>query len=581
MDEQSVFQRLDGVVSVTSHGTMPQDCSRHPATLMEVSELKVLLINPPQFVMKDFDLSVILRGGEGAYPPLGLGYVASAVAKSGHDVTLYDNFFDGIIKLRDSGGGDVSIFMSSLDEYIENSPKPDVVCLSMMFSAFYNGMLECLKRTRRSWPDTVTVVGGSHATMAPESLYSVDQIDYIVTYEGEETLPKLLNCLENGGNVSEIPGLHYRVNGTFEGNIDFERIADLDSLEWPDWHALNIADYYRIGRFGGAHAVPNASGKPCAPILTSRGCRGRCAFCSAPKLMGHKVRMRSPNEVVDELEYLIKEFGIRFFDITDDDFTYSKQRSIDICKEIVRRRLDIQWSAKNGLIACSLDRDVIGAMSDSGCRYVAIGIESANEDILRWLRKPISIPKLKEVRQIFREFPEIYLAGYFIIGFPDETREMMYETRDLALELELDWNAVTMAQPLPGSRMYEDLVDADVIREDNFDFSDLMFFHNTMGNEYCTADEIFDLWHEINYRINFVQNPNLNGGRIDRAICDFDYVGHEVAPGHAIALYHLGKAWEKKGCAEEAARAFVETRKAIDDSPDWQRWFDFFELVMN
>lgn len=177
---------------------------------------------------------------------------------------------------------------------------------------------------------------------------------------------------------------------------------------------------------------------------------------------------------------------------------------------------------------------------------------------------------------MFKKYPEIYLAGYFIVGFPEETYEMMKDTYNLALKLKLDWSAITMAQPLPNTRMFNDFVSIDLIDKENIDWADLTFFHNTTGNKYHSLKEILDWWHEFNIGVNFINNPNLNGGDLERAIRDFEHVGRVVAPGQPMALYCLGKAYLKKGENQKAIELWHEAERTVSCDLNWQKQFKKF-----
>ncbi len=165
-----------------------------------------------------------------------------------------------------------------------------------------------------------------------------------------------------------------------------------------------------------------------------------------------------------------------------------------------------------------------------------------------------------------------------MLGFPQETKEKMIDTYDLALALELDWCAITMAQPLPSSRMYETFVVEGIIEDDEVAYDDLKFFHSTVGNKHMTRREILDMWYEFNIGVNFVNNKNLRFDKIDRAIRDFQHVGYEIAPSHAMAIYCLGQAQLKKGDLEAAATCFAETQKILEDNQEWARWFEHFQI---
>jgi len=548
--------------------------------------MEILLINPPQIPMQDFDILTAVRRGYPAYPPNGLGHLVSSLKKHGrNDLELFDCHLEGMLKIMNREVDDKSVFMELLEQKLRMSSDVKVVGLTIMFSSLFENTAACLKLIREIHPEVTVIVGGVHATMATESLYGFDEIDYILSYEGEYTFPQFLDYhLDAKGAKEEIQGLHYRVNGEFVGNAGSNVTGvrnDLEELVWADWNAMRVTEYYKVGRFGGAYALGNSENTPFAPIMTTRGCRAECSFCTVHNVQGRNVRMRSPKNVVDEIEYLNKELGIKFLEILDDDFTYSRQRSLDICNEIIKRKLDIVWTAKNGLIACSLNRELIEVFYESGCRYIQIGVESGNKEILKWIRKPLSIPKLLKVREIFQDFPEIYLAGYFMLGFPQETKDQMLDTYKLALQLELDWCAITMAQPLPSSRMYETFIVEGIFEEDDIPYEDLKFFHSTLGNKHMTRREILDMWYEFNIGVNFINNKNLRNNNLDRAIRDFKHVGYEIAPGHAMSVYCLGQAYYKKGEFDQAQACFDEAKAITEKDEEWRKWFNYFQVDFN
>jgi len=540
---------------------------------------KILLLNPCQINIPDFNYQTAIAKGYPAYPSMGLGYLSSVLKSSGkYEIIFHDNYFEGLKIIIEQKKNKPEIFLEIYKEILLKNSDVDIVCISLMFSSIFNNFINYVKMTKELLPKCLIITGGSHITCAYESVMKINEVDYALMYEADKTILLLLDAIKNNKDKTAISGLVYRNGCEIIKNERTFREENLDNIPSPDWIGINMPEYYKIGRFGGAYAIEGCEGKPFACITTSRGCRGHCAFCSVSDIMGGSVRMRSPEPVADEIGRLYNEYGIKFFEILDDDFTFSKSRALSIMNEIVKRGYDIRWTAKNGLIACSLDEELIEAMSKSGCRYVQIGVESGNESIIKWLKKPLTFDKLIEVRKLFRKFPEIYLAGYFIVGFPEETYEMMKDTYNLALKLQLDWCAITMAQPLPNTRMFQNFVELGIISEEKIDWSDLTFFHNTTGNKYHSMQDIMDWWHEFNIGINFVNNPNLNGGDLDRAIRDFHHVAYLVAPGQPMALYCLGKAYLKKNNILETKKLWAQVCETIGRDKGWQRQFEKFNI---
>ena len=193
--------------------------------------MDILLINPPQIPLKDFNITTALRMGYPAYPPMGLGYLTSAVKKDGrHHVELYDNHLDGMLKIVNRESDSISTFKECLKNKLR-SVKPDVIGLTIMFSVIYDNLIECLACIKEMHPDAVIVIGGAHASMAPESLYNVKEIDYVLSYEAEETLIGFLDYLDGTGSIDDIQALHYRENGNFKANSFLSRETDLDKRQ--------------------------------------------------------------------------------------------------------------------------------------------------------------------------------------------------------------------------------------------------------------------------------------------------------------------------------------------------------------
>jgi radical SAM superfamily enzyme YgiQ (UPF0313 family) len=213
--------------------------------------------------------------------------------------------------------------------------------------------------------------------------------------------------------------------------------------------------------------------------MTSRGCPFRCSFCSSGAFLGRKLRLRSPKEVVDEIELLVNKYGVKEIHFEDDNFTLIKDHAKAICREIIARNIKIVWQSPNGVRIDSLDDELIYLMKESGCYRLAFGIESASQKILDRANKMIDLRKVPDaIKKVKKAGIEAH--GFFILGLPGETRETAMETINFATKLSLDLANFALLVPLPGSQIFKECYGADIekINWDEFNY----FSGYTVGN---------------------------------------------------------------------------------------------------
>ena len=220
----------------------------------------------------------------------------------------------------------------------------------------------------------------------------------------------------------------------------------MDSLVSP-WSILNPWDYSSSR----VHGLSARSG-PAVSVISSRGCPYNCTFCSASQAHGKRIRLRSPENFLDELEYLIS-VGVREVQILDDNFTFYWKHANAIAQGILDRKLKVFWTLPNGIRADRVDRFLLEKMWKAGCYYVGFGIESGSERLLEMMKKSLS---LETVDSTIREASRIGFTtqGFFMVGHPEETKEDRAKTLKVATSLPLDRISVSPMMPLPGSELY-------------------------------------------------------------------------------------------------------------------------------
>jgi anaerobic magnesium-protoporphyrin IX monomethyl ester cyclase len=403
--------------------------------------LHVTLVNPPY------------PKGAHQHPPftpLGLGYLAAVLEKNKYEVDVID----------------CQALRLSYDDFkIELSKRqPDIVGMTST-TLTYKSALRIAKIAKEVHPKCLTVLGGVHVTFWDDkALQECPDLDVVVRKEGENTILELVQKLETGKSFSGVLGITYRKDGKIVKNADRPYIEDLDSLPFPAHHLWPID---RLKKYG----------KVIFPVMTSRGCIFWCDFCSAVRMFGRRFRMRSPKNVVDELEYLHNTYGADNFTFYDDTFTINQPRTAEICKEIINRKLKIQWDCETRVDMVT--KELLLTMREAGCYAIWYGVESGSQRIIDAMGKGFSLKQVMRAFKWAKEAGLMVVAGT-ILGSPGETKETAWETIKFVERLNPDDVGFYIATPYPGTPMYDLVKEKGWLRVTDFD-------------KYDTATPIFEL----------------------------------------------------------------------------------------
>lgn len=402
--------------------------------------MKILLLSPPY------------EGGSasgGVFPPLGLAYIASVLREKKHKVKIID-FALGCVRKKADGqywyGKNYREIRKELKKY-----RPDLIGLGCFFSIRFPYSLQVAKICKNLFPKIPIVIGGIHATVNPYLVLKHREIDYVVLGEGEETIIKLVKAIKKKRLLSQIDGLSYRRGQKIFLNPKKNFLKNVDALPLPARDLLDMEAYIsdRTVRW-------NLNSKRHTSVFTSRGCVNNCTFCSMFHINGRFFRGRDPKKVVNEIEQLIKNYNIEEISFEDDNLTYDKKRVINMCREIIRRRLKFSWNTPNGISAKTLDQEVLSWMKKAGCIAVNIAIESGDPVILnKIIRKGLSLDKAKEVVKIAHKLG-LVVNAYFVLGMPGETWETAQRSIDLACSLPLYDIGISYATPFKGTVLYDE-----------------------------------------------------------------------------------------------------------------------------
>lgn len=262
----------------------------------------------------------------------------------------------------------------------------------------------------------------------------------------------MLEALKKGKDISTVKGIVFKKQGNLIKTAPAPNIENLDNLPFPARELLPM-DKYRKLIF---------QKKPITTLVTSRGCPFNCYFCSSSQFFGLKWRTRSPENILSEIEYLIKRYDYHRFAFMDDNFTLNPQRVIQISKEIINRKLNIKWWAFSRVDELLKNEKMINLMAKSGCRMLFLGIESVSKKILDSYNKKINAnDSLKAVKLLKRY--GISTWGSFIIGGLEETKEMILNTIKFSKLLNPETVQFSILTPFPGTRLYQDAINAGII----------------------------------------------------------------------------------------------------------------------
>lgn len=361
-------------------------------------------------------------------PPLGIGYIASACRTKNIETVIIDGLNRDLSPeaaaglCRDYPVVGISLMASYINE-----------------AAHLTALLKRLGAT--------VVIGGPYPTALPYQALGETGADYAVVGEGEETFPGLVRSIVSRQDRLPRGAIKAGTVGSFE---EQPFITDLDNIAFPDWEHMDPRTYKKAPHGGVVKHFP------VAPVITSRGCPYECTFCASPRIWKRKIRYRSARNTVDEIEYLVKRFGVREIHFEDDNLTLKKEHAQEICDAILSRGLKISWATPNGVRADTLDKPLLDLMKRSGCYYLAFGIESANSAILRNIKKRTDIESISRAIGLARSVG-IVTQGFFIFGLPGETRQSMDETMRFAMKSGLDRAQFLLLDVLPGSELWDTL----------------------------------------------------------------------------------------------------------------------------
>jgi radical SAM superfamily enzyme YgiQ (UPF0313 family) len=412
-------------------------------------------------------------GAWGVNPPLGLAYIAAVLEHKGFSVNILDANALGLTEAQ---------VVASI-----RAKKPRIVGISMLTPAHSY----CVNIARSFKSEGLLVAGGPHATSSPELLLH-EGFDVVVRGEGEYAMLDLAQQKD----VKTINGISYVQDGAVKHNPDREFISDLDSLPYPARHLLPSCGV----------DVPYLSAgtrhRPWAPVFTSRGCPYQCYYCNK-NIFGYKWRPRSARSVVDEMEFLVKNYGVKEIDIVDDLFNFNLERAEKICDLLIERKLNIHLRCSNGVRVDKITESLLEKMKKAGWYYLAFGIESGSQDVLNKIPKNITLEQVRTAVRLAKQ-KGFEVTGFFIFGLIGDTPKSMRETIEFAKSLDLDIASFNICAPYPGTKLWMMIQTNGKLLLDNYDD-----FHHTanrglfMHPDVASPDEVEKAYRQAHREFYF------------------------------------------------------------------------------
>ena len=383
--------------------------------------MEVLLVNPPDITSKYKDVLGLTA------PPLGLAYIGAVLEENDVKVTILD----------------APALDMNFQSYQRQLANKHVDLLGVQTTTpTIKQALAVGKITKELYPECMVTMGGYHATFMPEQvLRENDFVDVVVRNEGEYATLELVDAIENEKPLRNIDGINYRDGDRIVETPKRRPIEDLDALPFPARHLLPMSEYMLFGRK-----------QVLATMICSRGCPMGCSFCASSAMHGRRVRFRSPENAVDEMERVVDDYKVRMVGFMDDTFTLFPKWVQSFCKGIISRGIDAVWGCTARVDR--FNKELLSQMWKAGCRTLLFGVESGNQKILDNVQKGTKVGQAKRAFKTAKDIGMHTIAS-MTLGMPGENKTTIDETIGFAKRVSPDYALFSLATPYPGTKFYE------------------------------------------------------------------------------------------------------------------------------
>ena len=530
----------------------------------------ILLINPFffSFLQNKYDLEKVLSRIAYVTEPLGLGSLSAYIKNNFKDIQI--EVFDAnnvalkeIIKTKKV---DMTNLWGLVEEKIR-SFAPDIVGISALFEFSGHISLSFADLAKKINKDIITVLGGAYASHSYKRAFYNKNLDFIIRGEGEEGFRQFIEYILNKRDITEVGSLIYYYDGELRLNQQVI-VPDLDTIPWVDRTNFDI-DFIATAQPRLANRYAKVKYDPrIGSILATRGCPYRCGFCSTRLLWGPAIRNRSITDVIDEIRWMKKKYGINTFFFPDDNICTDNEYFFQFLKLLCNE--NIQWISGGLQVSAMNNDEIIKLCIESGLLYMPFSFESGSDESLRKMKKPLTIKQSVALVEKIRSIDSnMCIFGSWITGLPWETIEDFENTHTLAEQLDLDWSSFYCYQPYPGTTIYKYCVEMGYIDETEDNIKSPVPLLSAISTENFTADEAVFKSYCANIDVNFLNNRNLNGrGNRDQAYRDFIDILDNY-PTHVFAHYCLSSYFNYK-------KDRIKTRYHIEKAKECAKQDSFY-----
>lgn len=400
--------------------------------------MKTLLVRPP-----DSEAFKLFSEVGSISMPIGISYIAAYLLKNNENVKIMDCLANAYTKEE---------FQKFIKDY-----NPDLIGITTTTPTIYNALL-IAEEIKKIKPEIKIIMGGPHVAALPKESLENENIDVICNGEGEEVMIELINALKSNRPLNGITGIHYKENEKIINTGLRPLIKNLNDLPFPARELLDM-NLYRIS------ATRKRTMGRADIIVTSRGCPYKCNFCSKA-VFGQSVRYRNPENVIAEVEEVINKYNIKEIQFVDDTLTVNHEHIMKICELILKKNLKFTWGCHSRVN--NITDEMFAIMRRAGCRELAFGVESGNQEVLNAIGKRITLEEVRNAVKLCQKNKMLAICG-FIIGHIQDTEKTVMETIDFACDVNPDFANFSILTPMPGSDVFEIAKQKGLITGKNYD----------------------------------------------------------------------------------------------------------------
>lgn len=393
--------------------------------------MKVLLINPPaaQGVKMVREGRCMQREGTWAsvWAPISLATTAAVLKEKGFTVKLLDAIVEKI---------DFDKLKNLISQF-----RPELILVNTATGSIKSD-LSVARLAKAVDPQVRIAAFGIHVSALPDASFKIEpKLDFIIRGEPEITALELAQALQNKTSLKKVNGLSYREKQKITHNRQRPPLTNLTSLPFPDWKDIKTSNY-----------LMPLSGRPFLLVATGRGCPFNCLFCADREYYGQALRLPSAKRVVDEIENDSQKYHVDEFLFWTESFTLSRSFALEVCQEISKRGLKIRFVVNSRVD--QVDETLLKQLKAAGCFMIGFGVESADEQLLKMMKKGITVEQIKKAVLLSKKVG-LSVTGHFMLGFPGETKNSARKTITLACSLPFDFAQFYCSVPFPGSKLYQ------------------------------------------------------------------------------------------------------------------------------